>query len=151
MEQINNALVLSEKKLKELNRISNSKLLRGKAMFNTKVYSILSNFRTKDKCKENNVANKSEIKNVGLHGSAIIFSKDYYKKYEHVFFPGTFLYLEEDILFYRVLQDKLISVYYPKTYIFFIKKIVQQKQVSIKTLINMYSKKKIYKLLKNIL
>lgn len=52
-------------------------------------------------------------KNIGLHGSALIFSKDYYQKYDHVFYPGTFMYKEEDILYYRIKQHNLTSLYHP--------------------------------------
>lgn len=52
--------------------------------------------------------------NVGLHGSALIFSKKYYKKYPDIFYNKTFLYAEEDILYHRVLRDNLISVYSPE-------------------------------------
>ena len=51
--------------------------------------------------------------NVPLHGCALIFSKKYYQKYEYVFYNETFLYHEEEFLFYRVNRDKLISYYDP--------------------------------------
>lgn len=56
--------------------------------------------------------------NVALHGCGIIFSKQYYKKYKNVFYNETFLYHEEEFLFYRVTRDKLVSVYDPSIEIF---------------------------------
>lgn len=53
-----------------------------------------------------------------LHGSALVFSKDYYNKYEEVFIPVTFLYCEEDLLYWRTQKDQLIMLYYPGVHIF---------------------------------
>ncbi|MBN1789803.1 MAG: glycosyltransferase family 2 protein [Bacteroidales bacterium] len=54
-----------------------------------------------------------EMEQVKLHGSALVFSPDYLKKYDVAFYPETFLYCEESILFYFVRKDKLTTVYYP--------------------------------------
>ena len=62
-------------------------------------------------------ANK-KLKNIGLHGSCLIFSREYYKKYNNIFYPETFLYVEEDILYHRVLKDNLVSLYHPELKIF---------------------------------
>lgn len=59
-----------------------------------------------------------ELKNVGLHGSALIFTQDYYEKYPEVFYPKTFMFVEEDILLYRVLSNNLKSIYYPEIEIY---------------------------------
>lgn len=59
-----------------------------------------------------------ERKDIALMGAALIFSKDYYKKYENIFYPKTFMYCEEDILYYFVKKDKLISIFDPKIKIF---------------------------------
>lgn len=56
--------------------------------------------------------------NVALHGCGIVFSKKYYHKYNDLFFDKTFLYHEEEFLFYRVCQDNLLSVYDPTIQIF---------------------------------
>lgn len=53
------------------------------------------------------------MKNVPLHGCAIIFSKKYYQKYPNVFYNETFLYHEEEFLYYRVMKDNLVSYYDP--------------------------------------
>lgn len=59
-----------------------------------------------------------ELTNVGLHGSALIFTRDYYERYPEVFYPKTFMFVEEDILLYRILKDNLKSVYYPQMEIY---------------------------------
>lgn len=59
-----------------------------------------------------------EMKNVGLHGSALIFTDNYYRNYPQIFYPKTFMFVEEDILYYRILNDGLISVYYPELEIY---------------------------------
>ncbi|WP_436686497.1 glycosyltransferase [Lactiplantibacillus plantarum] len=51
--------------------------------------------------------------NVQLHGSFLIFSKNYFKVF-HGFDNRTFLFFEEDILFRRVLKENLKIVYSPK-------------------------------------
>ena len=44
-------------------------------------------------------------------GAALIFSKKYYEKYKDIFYDKTFMYCEENILFYRIRRDDLISIY----------------------------------------
>lgn len=61
---------------------------------------------------------RKELKNIGLHGSALIFTDNYYKNYPEIFYPKTFMFVEEDILYYRVLNDGLVSVYYPELEIY---------------------------------
>ena len=51
--------------------------------------------------------------NVALHGCALIFSKKYVDKYKYPFYNETFLYHEEEFLYDRIVNDKLISVYNP--------------------------------------
>lgn len=55
--------------------------------------------------------------NVQLHGCFLCFSKEYFKVFEG-FYPGTFLYMEEDILFYLTQREKLTTVYLPELKIF---------------------------------
>lgn len=71
--------------------------------------------------KKGTIENKEireELKNVGLHGSALIFTDNYYKNYPDIFYPKTFMFVEEDILYYRILNDRLVSVYYPELEIY---------------------------------
>lgn len=51
---------------------------------------------------------------VQLNGSIVIFSSSYYHKMGYCFYPGTFFYLEEDILFEIIKRYNLISVYNPE-------------------------------------
>jgi GT2 family glycosyltransferase len=48
-----------------------------------------------------------------LHGCLIIFSKKYYKKEKNVMVPDTFLFHEEEFLYFRMKQKNYISVYDP--------------------------------------
>jgi len=58
-----------------------------------------------------------EMTNVKLHGSALIFSQDYINNYEG-FYPGTFMYSEESILYYIAQRDNLTTIYYPEVRIY---------------------------------
>lgn len=60
----------------------------------------------------------TEKKGVALMGAALIFSKKYYEKYKDIFYDKTFMYCEENILFYRIRRDDLISIYDPTIKIF---------------------------------
>ena len=55
--------------------------------------------------------------NVQLHGCFLCFSKNYFEHYDG-FFPNTFLYMEEDILFYLTQKENLTTVYTPKLKIY---------------------------------
>jgi len=57
-------------------------------------------------------------RDVALHGCAIIFSKKYIDKYQYPFINDTFLFHEEEFLYKRVLEDKLISIYDPSIKVF---------------------------------
>lgn len=52
--------------------------------------------------------------NVALHGCFIIFSKKYYKKEKNVMCDDTFLFHEEEFLYFRMIQKKYISIYDPE-------------------------------------
>lgn len=56
---------------------------------------------------------KSEIENVALHGCLIIFSKKYYEKNEYLLPNDTFLFHEEEFLYFRCIQGKYKSLYSP--------------------------------------
>lgn len=55
---------------------------------------------------------------VPLHGACLIFSPDFLEKMSVAFYPDTFLYMEENILFYLCQHFNLKTVYYPKIKIF---------------------------------
>ena len=52
-----------------------------------------------------------QYKSEGLHGSAIIFSRQYYQKYSLIFPEYTFLYGEEHFLYYRKIKNKLNFIF----------------------------------------
>lgn len=56
--------------------------------------------------------------NVGLHGCALIFSKKYYEKFSDIFYPGTFLFHEEEFLYLRCQKNNLTSLYSPSLEIY---------------------------------
>lgn len=89
---------------KRLIKIYNNFILRNLLNMYIKIKRIFN----KPKHLEN--GKKSEY-GVALHGCALIFSKKYYQKYENVFFSGTFLYHEEEFLYYRKMKDNLITYY----------------------------------------
>lgn len=60
----------------------------------------------------------SSQKDIAVHGCCIVFSKKYYQKYKDVFYPGTFLYHEEEFLECRRSRDGLISYYDASTEVF---------------------------------
>lgn len=63
-------------------------------------------------CKPKHLENGEEsMYDVSLHGCFLIFSKKYYQKYSDIFYPGTFLYHEEEFLEYRRSKDHLITYY----------------------------------------
>jgi GT2 family glycosyltransferase len=55
---------------------------------------------------------------INLHGSFILFSKKFIEESVYAFFPGTFLYLEEDILFFLANKKAFTTVYYPAIEVF---------------------------------
>ncbi len=59
-----------------------------------------------------------EMENIKLHGSALVFSPDFLKQSEDAFYPETFLYCEESILYHLSSKMGLITVYYPPVKIF---------------------------------
>ncbi len=100
IKEIEEKINYSEK----LVRIYKSVLLRNLL----KVYIFVKHIFIKRKKLLN--GEKSKL-GVALHGCALIFSKKYYKKYQDVFYSGTFLYHEEEFLDYRRRKDKLITYY----------------------------------------
>lgn len=58
-----------------------------------------------------------EMHNVMLHASCLIFSPLYIEEYEGLY-AKTFMYLEEDILYYIAKRDRLKTLYYPDVKIY---------------------------------
>lgn len=100
-EKINKEIVKTNKLIK----IYNSPIL----YFLLQVYlKIKHPFKIKKDCN-----GKKLEKNVALHGCCIIVSKKYYEKYNDIFYNETFLFHEEEFLYQRIINDKLISIYDP--------------------------------------
>jgi hypothetical protein len=49
-------------------------------------------------------SHKERIKGVPLHGSALIFSREYMMQFDDIFYNDTFSYAEEDFLNYRRIK-----------------------------------------------
>ena len=57
---------------------------------------------------------KIKREKVLLHGACYIFSKSFFAKKNLAFNPATFLYFEEEILFFEAIRDGLILIYSPE-------------------------------------
>jgi GT2 family glycosyltransferase len=71
--------------------------------------------RTLIKKVENDGLN--QINDYMLHGSCLVFSKDYIKKYDGLY-DKTFLYGEEDILYFISKRDNLKMRYFENAFIY---------------------------------
>jgi GT2 family glycosyltransferase len=56
----------------------------------------------------------TEKTNCPLHGSCVVFSKKYIDTHEFAFYPNTFLYGEEDFLYYIAKKEQLKLIYFPE-------------------------------------
>lgn len=59
------------------------------------------------------ISKDNQLENVVLHGACYIFSHVFIRCRDKAFNPGTFLYVEEDILYYECLMSGLKMVYSP--------------------------------------
>lgn len=50
---------------------------------------------------------------VPLHGACLIFSKKYIESQDYAFYPNTFLFVEEDILYYICKKRRYKMIYFP--------------------------------------
>lgn len=57
--------------------------------------------------------NNKILLDVPLHGSCLIFSPLYIESMDYAFYPNTFLFVEEDILYYLCKKNKFITCYFP--------------------------------------
>ncbi|MGL4998992.1 MAG: glycosyltransferase [Cetobacterium sp.] len=62
--------------------------------------------------------NEEVQKNIGLHGSFMVFSKKYIKKYQKIIPEYTFMYGEEHFITYRRIKNNLNVIYDPRIKIF---------------------------------
>lgn len=106
-----NSILAEKNKCEKLIKIYSSTVLTHLLTLYIKVKKLI----IKPEKNENGI---SLIKNVALHGCAIIFSKKYIEKYNDGFYNQTFLFHEEEFLYQRVLKNNLISIYNPKLEIF---------------------------------
>lgn len=90
------------------------------------IFNLIGIEEIRKKLKERNNKNVSinrnsnyEIaqENIQLHGSCFIFSKKYIDNYEGLY-NETFMYFEEDILYYICQRDKLKTLYDPRIKIY---------------------------------
>lgn len=78
----------------------------------TKTYNIIRKLKKATDISVDNFLNK-EAENVKLHGSCLIFSKKYIIENEYAFNPKTFMYMEEDILYYECKKKNYKMIYSP--------------------------------------
>lgn len=70
------------------------------------------------KVVDTNISSDDILVNVPLHGSCLIFSEKYIGSMKYAFYPETFLFVEEDILYYLCQKNKFKICYFPNTYIY---------------------------------
>lgn len=84
-----------------------------------KIYNFLSWIKTKSVGNPKNCKDYDKVQyDVVLQGAFFVLSKGYMKIYPDGLYSKTFLYMEEDILNYRVKKMNLISVYDPTLHVF---------------------------------
>lgn len=101
--------------LKNYKKLFISSLLRAKI---GPLYHIITNFKKKQRNKLNQFNYLKTYENIVLHGSAIIFSPLYTYREEFAFHPDTFMFLEEDILYYFCMSKDYKVIYSPVTSIY---------------------------------
>lgn len=79
-----------------------------------KINKVLNNIFDKN---DNSCEYLIEKEDVSLHGCCLIFGPEYVRKYNGLY-SQTYMYAEEDILFYIARKDNLKTVYFPEIKIF---------------------------------
>lgn len=78
------------------------------------LYDIVKNRKqVVDTLATETIKNEKEERNVPLHGSCLIFTKPFIDRLEYAFYPETFLYGEEEILYYISTSMNLETLYLP--------------------------------------
>lgn len=77
------------------------------------LYNKVKNYKQKNANLNMKVDKKLILEDVPLHGAALVFSTRYINKYNEPFDESTFLYGEEEFLYYRKLRDGLKFIYTP--------------------------------------
>ena len=75
-------------------------------------YKLFLNYSNKV-CKSNDKKENNEQFGIQLQGSFVVYSSKYIANEDFAFYPGTFLYMEEAILFYYAKAKKYLAAYYP--------------------------------------
>lgn len=83
-----------------------------KSPFKRNLLNLYLKIKIRNKNKKD-TQNNEDILGEPLHGCALIFSKKYYKKYKDVFYNDTYLFHEEEFLYYRCKHDNLVFLYSP--------------------------------------
>lgn len=83
-------------------------------LYLTQLIEVLRKFKNR---KSSQIDSAKKNKNVILHGSCLIFSKNYIEKFDGLD-SRTFLYCEEELLYIRLMKNKMISIYEPKLCVF---------------------------------
>lgn len=83
----------------------------------TKTYNLIKRLNNNANINTDNYINY-DIENVKLHGSCLIFSKKYISENEFAFNPNTFMYMEEDILYYECKKKNYKMLYSPSLKIY---------------------------------
>ncbi|ABR30928.1 glycosyltransferase family 2 protein [Thermosipho melanesiensis] len=110
--------------------------------FSKKLKNKVFKFRNENVIKKEKHFEK-EMKNVKLHGSCWIFSKIFIDNFDGLY-DETFMYLEEDILYYILQKENMITLYSPKL------KIIHKEDVSTDYILRKSRKKRTF-ILKNLL
>ncbi len=71
----------------------------------------------RDKIEINHKTYLNRAENVQLHGSFLVLCPKFFESFVGLY-PGTFLNMEEDILFYQLRKKELTTVYLPCVHIF---------------------------------
>ena len=113
----NNQVFIMHYKLRSKKEIrSNMRYIRICRLLNfLNLYNFLGRIKRKYKKQSNNVNDKKNNKiklNVVLHGCCLIFSRKYLDLFNDLN-NKTFLYGEEELLYIRLMNNKLISIYNP--------------------------------------
>lgn len=82
------------------------------------LYSIpvLGDIKAKVKLSPKSRQNESEYiqEMIVPHGAAIVYTPLWVKNEEFAYYPGTFMYLEEEILYYYILKQNYRTIYFPE-------------------------------------
>lgn len=94
-------------------------------IFNTKSEKLFEKFnvilKKLIKIKKEDNVNRYYLEkreNVQLHGACIILSSLYIENFDYAFYPKTYMYMEEDILYYLCKKNRFKTIYNPEMKIY---------------------------------